>query len=94
MQRKQQGFLVKNECLRLIGSQMKVEKKQEKICIVVEQVDGRAVETRLPKEQAQRLYRKLRAAGANANIFYEAQNEVEGTKWKEMPYITGFEPEA
>jgi hypothetical protein len=39
--------------------------------VVVEVVDGRVVETRLPKESAERLYRKLRAAGADANIHKE-----------------------
>ena len=61
---------MKNECFRLIGH---IQKPQhcENTHVVVEVVDGRVVETRLPKESAERLYRKLRASGADANICKE-----------------------
>lgn len=37
--------------------------------IVLESIDGRVVKTRLEKEKAQKLYRKIRAAGGVANIY-------------------------
>jgi len=45
------------------------------IHIVSEVVDGRRVETRLPKEKAETLYRKLRAKGAKADIQKEPIND-------------------
>ena len=61
---------LKNECLRLIGDSQKPRHTQN-IHVVVEVIDGRVVETRLPKESAERLYRKLRASGADVDIFKE-----------------------
>lgn len=58
---------MRNECLRLIGHRQKPRHCQE-IHVVMEVVDGRVIETRLPKESAERLYRKLRAAGTEVNI--------------------------
>jgi|FLOH01.1.fsa_nt_gi hypothetical protein len=37
--------------------------------IVAETIDSRVVKTRLPRENAQALYRKIRAAGGIASIF-------------------------
>jgi len=42
--------------------------ESQKIHIVTEIVDGEPVETRLPKEKAETLYKKLRAKGADATI--------------------------
>ena len=58
---------MRNECLRLIGHSQKPRHCQN-IHVVIEVVDGRVVETRLPKEQAERLYRKLRAVGAEVDM--------------------------
>ncbi len=58
---------MRNECLCLIGDGQKPRQFQN-IHVVMEVVDGRVVETRLPKESAERLYRKLRAAGAEVDI--------------------------
>lgn len=58
---------MRNECLRLIGDGQKPRHCQN-IHVVMEVIDGRVVETRLPKESAERLYRKLRAAGAEVDI--------------------------
>ncbi len=54
----------------------------QQIHIVIEQVNGQGFGTRLPKEKAETLYRKLRAAGAEVEIFkevieYEEQHPVE-----------------
>lgn len=40
----------------------------DNIHIVAETVDGEPIETRLPKEKAETLFRKLRTAGAEVNI--------------------------
>jgi len=45
--------------------------------IVIEVIDGRAIETRLPKQEAKTLYDKLKKAGAEA-IVYEYENNPFG----------------
>lgn len=70
---------MRNECLRLIGAEIPKGQYhkplfEQNIHIVIEVVDGRVVETRLPKEQAQRLFRKIRSAGGEATI-REDKNE-------------------
>jgi len=42
--------------------------ESQKIHIVTEIVDGEPIETRLPKEKAETLYKKLKAKGADATI--------------------------
>ena len=58
------------------------------IHIVSEVVDGRRVKTRLPKEKAQKLYRKIRTVNDTAWIRKEVLGKVE------EPYISAFEVEA
>ncbi len=60
----------------------------KEIHIVSEVVDGRRVETRLPKEMAQRLFRKIRKVNNTAWIRKEVLEQVE------KPYISAFEVEA
>ena len=43
----------------------------KEIHIVIEAIDGQVCKTRLPREQAETLYRKLRTAGAEVEIFKE-----------------------
>lgn len=64
---------MKNECLRLFGTDKPIAQhhkplQEQETHIVLETVDGRVVETRLPKEQAQRLFRKIRSAGGEVTI--------------------------
>lgn len=61
--------------------------ESQKIHIVTETVDGKPVETRLPKEQAETLFRKIRKAGGTANVQKELLEQVE------KPYIPAFEIE-
>jgi len=72
----------------------------DEIHIVSEVVDGETVETRLPKEKAETLYRKLRAKGAKADI--QKEKLIEDKTYeslltygfaKEEPYISPFEVE-
>jgi len=65
---------------------MKSLYEAQDIYIVSETVNGETVETRLPKEKAETLYRKLRAKGAKADIKPEVI--------KEEPYIPAFEIES
>jgi len=67
---------MKNECLRLIGddvplSQSNKPRQEQNIHIVAETVDGRVVKNRLPKEQEEALFRKIRSAGAEVTIYKE-----------------------
>jgi len=62
--------------------------EQQKIYIVVEKVNGQGFGTRLEKEQAETLYRKLRTAGAEVDIFKEVTEfkedkpvEIENETW-------------
>lgn len=66
---------------------MKSKYKADVIHVVTEVVNGEDVKTRLPKEEAERLYRKMRAKGINADIHPEESAEIE-------PYVSGFEIEA
>jgi len=67
---------MKRECLRLIGnekplSQAHKPRQYQNIHIVAEVVDGRIIKTRLPKEEAEALFRKIRSTGANVNLYKE-----------------------
>jgi len=72
----------------------------DEIHIVSEIVDGRRVETRLPKEKAETLYRKLRGKGIKADIKPETLIEdktyeslLTDSFAKKEPYISPFEIE-
>ena len=56
--------------------------------IVSEVVDGRKAETRLPEEQARKLFKKIKEVNDTASIAKEALEQVE------KPFINGFEVEA
>ena len=76
---------MKNECLRLIGndrplSQHHKPRHEQNMHIVIETIDGQVVETRLPKEQAQRLFRKIRSAWGNATVVKEGLTPKEETQ--------------
>lgn len=47
---------------------MKSLYEADDIHIITETVDGEPIETRLPKEKAETLYRKMRAKGIDADI--------------------------
>jgi len=79
---------------------MKSKYEADEIHIVSEVVEGETVETRLSKEKAETLYRKLRAKGAKADIKPETLIEdkvyeslVADGFAKEEPYISPFEVE-
>lgn len=59
--------------------------ESQEIHIVSEVVDGETVETRLPKEKAQALFKKIRRVNDTATIIKEALEE---------PHISAFEMEA
>ena len=65
-----------------------MQNKADDIYIVSEMVDGEKVETPLPREQAQKLFRKVRTVNDSAWIRKESLEQVE------KPYISGFEVEA
>ena len=50
---------------------------ENNIHIVIETLNGSKSETRLPKEQAQRLFRKIRSVGGDATIKREEFKPVE-----------------
>jgi len=66
---------------------MKSKYEADEIHIVSEVADGETVETRLPREQAQTLYRKIRAVNPTAWIQKE-------TLIVDEPFISPFEVEA
>lgn len=67
---------------------MKSLYEADQIHIVTETVKGKPVETRLPKEKAEALYRKLRTKGAEVNLQKECLEKVE------KQHIPSFEVEA
>lgn len=67
---------------------MKSKYEADMIHIVTEIVDGKPVKTRLPKEKAETLFRKIRSKGGEVSIQKECLEKVE------EPYINGFEVEA
>lgn len=56
--------------------------------IVSEVVDGRKAETRLPEEQARKLFKKIKKVNDTASIAKEVLEQVE------KPYISGFQIES
>jgi len=80
---------MKNECLRLIGNDNPCKSlyESQEMYIVSEIVDGRRVETRLPKEKAQTLFRKIGTVNDTAWIRKEVLEQTE------EPYISAFEIE-